>query len=291
MATKTKSEKEEQKQPETAITTVDAPGALTEFDFGDDDGAGFEHQTGADYSIPFLVMLQALSPQVTKRVHPLALPGNMYNTVTETYYDGLKGVLFVPGTTRRMFARWVPRDEGGGFRGQLTPEDPIVLKSIEDSKKFGKYLTPDNENEGKMLQLVETIYVYGAVCDEENGTNGMALIAFTSTKLANYKTWNTRMRNLEIPRASLRPIKPPMWANITRITGDLEHNKKNQEFYVYKMSPGDPRGMLQSLLRPDDPRFQLAKQCAELVGSGRAKVDYSKSGGDEDDGAAKAVPF
>jgi len=289
MATDKKS-KTKDEQPDVAITTTQPAGALVEYDYGDDEGAGFEHQTAADYSIPFLVLLQALSPQVTKRVHPMALPGNLYNTVTEQYYDGLKGVLFVPGTTRRMFARWVPRDEGGGFRGQLLPEDPAVLKAIEDSKKFGKYLTPDEEREGKMLQLSETHYVYGALCDEDGGTAGMALIAFTSTKIANCKLWKTRMRNLEIPRGPGKtPGKPPMWANLTRITADTEKNNKG-EFYVFKMSPGDPRGMLQSLLLADDPRFQLAKQCAELVGSGQAKVDYSKSGGDEED-QPKKTPF
>lgn len=269
-------------EEQTAITTT-TPGTLVAYDYGDDEGAGFSHQTKDDYSIPFVTLMQALTPAVVDRTHPMALSGNMFNTVTEEYVDGVKGFLFVPGTTKHVFARWVPRDEGGGFRGHLDPEDKRVLEAIENAKKFGKYATPDEENEGKKLQLTETFYVYGAVCDENGAAKGMALLAYTSTKIANYKTWMTRMRNVRNELGQ----RPPMWANLTRITAKSDRNNKGQ-FFTFGMSPGDPRGMQQSLLAVEDERFQLAKACAELVRSGKAKVDYAQSGGDSE---SEAQPF
>lgn len=268
MAIKDKS-KTTSKDEETAIVKTEEPGALAVYDYGEDAGSGFEHQTSADASIPFIVVLQALSPNVVERSHPMALPGNFYNTVTEQYYDRDKGFLFVPSTTRHMYGRWVPRDQGGGFRGHVTPEDQEVQKAIKNSQKFGKYLNDDG------LQLTETFYVYGAVCTEEGDADGMALIAFTSTKIKAYKKWMTRVRALRIPIKGREPVQPPLCANLTRFVAGAEKNTKGS-FFVFSPQSGDPRGLMQSLLMPTDPRFQMAKACRELVDSGKAKVDFDK---------------
>lgn len=287
MAKKTTTETTAEDPKTTALENVAPPGALVEYDYGDDEGAGFEHQTAADVSIPFIILLQALTPSVVERTDPMAMSGNMYNTVTERYYDRDKGFLFVPATTRHVYVKWVPRDKGGGFRGHLMPEDPIVQKAIKDSLKFGKYTMTEGD---ELLQLVETFYVYGAICDENGGAEGMALIAFTSSKIKPYKKWITKLRDLRIPRPNGKPpIKPPLYGNLCRMTAFGTKNTKGQPYFNFAVGPGDPRGLTSSLLHGDDPRFLLAKACGELVDSGQAKVDFEKQDGpstEEDGGTA-----
>ena len=131
MATDKKNDKSKSK--DDALEKTPEPGALVAYDYGDDEGVGYEHQTAADTSIPFIILLQGLSPQVKNRIHPMALDGNMMNNVTEQFYDRDQGFLFVPATTRHLFAKWVPRDRGGGFRGHLEPDNPIVLQAIKET--------------------------------------------------------------------------------------------------------------------------------------------------------------
>jgi hypothetical protein len=269
------------------IETIPTPGALVAYDYGEDEGAGYEHQDGSDITIPFMVLLQALSPQVKDRVHPLAVPGSMYNTVTEKYYSADQGFLFVPATTRHLYCRWVPRDEGGGFRGHHDPDEQLVIDAKKASTKFGKFLTPDPENPKKEHQLVETRYVYGALCDEDGGADDMVLLAFTSTKITAYKKWMKRLRGISFPRpGGGPPVHPPLYSNLTRVVGMPADNAKG-DFFVFGMRPGDQRGLMESLLPATDPRFMMAKACKELVDTGKAKVDFEKQGTPE----KTEVPF
>jgi hypothetical protein len=290
MATEKKHKKTDETPETTTVATVPTPGALsTSMDYGDDEGAGFENQTAADLSIPFITVLQPMSPQCVKRVHPMAQPGNLYNTVTETYYDMNIGILIVPATTRRMFAKWVPRDEGGGFRGHLDPDDPDVLDAKKRSINFGKYRVQvpnpkqgDGQPEKVWLQLTETFYVYGVQCSEDGRPEGMVAVANTSSKITDYKKWMTRIRNVTLPprQGSAMPIVPPLYAHLTRLKSRAESNVKG-DFFVFDYSPGDPRGLMQSLLLPTDPRFVMGRSAREMVDSGAAKADYARQGQDE----------
>lgn len=263
------------KQESTELQTTQAPGGLTVFSYGDDEDRGFENQTASDVSLPFMIQLQGLSPQIESMEE--AKPGLWMNTVTEQLYTRDEGFLFVPATTRHLFAEWVPREQGGGFRGHHEPDSRVVQDALKRSTEFGKYGTPEGN------QLTETFYVYGVVCDEEsNDPVTMAVIAFWSTKIRAYKTWMTRNSQfrIESAREPGRKIRPPLYANLTRICSAKSKNNKG-EFYIPKISPADSRGQRESLLAPDDPRFLLAKACLEAVDAGAAKVDFSKSTGGE----------
>ena len=74
--------------------------ALTTFD---DDllsgGTGLEEATSEDFAIPFIRVLQPLSPQLQKQNGNYvenAIAGDLYNTVTGEVHDGEIGILVVP---------------------------------------------------------------------------------------------------------------------------------------------------------------------------------------------------
>lgn len=268
-----KSEKKQEEETKPVATPPSTGGAMVVHDYGEDSGRGYEHQSKADSSIPIINLLQALSPIV---VAEKAKAGQFYNTVTEQLWDREQGFLFLPATTRHVYAEWVPRNEGGGgggYRGQHEVDSPIVLEAIKKSVKFGKFKTEEGNN------LVETFYVYGVICGDDGRPESMALLPFWSTKIKPYRAWMTRLRGFNGANGG----KIPLYANLTRITSFLDHNKENKQFYVTKISSGDPRGLMQSLLAQDDERFQMAKACNMLVDSDQAKVDFSKQndGGEE----------
>ncbi len=276
---------------ETETTTVaktEAPDAMIVApDYGDDAGRGYEHITKDDVTIPFINMLQALSPIV---VAENAKSGDFFNTVTEEIWSRDKGFLFVPGTTRRLFAEWVPRNQGGSkgaFRGHHEVESEVVLNAIKNSTERFK-LKHENGN-----NLVDTRYVYGALCDEDGNAVSMAVVAFFVTKIKPFKAWISRIGAVRVPvMVGDKQVKkqPPMYGNLVRMSAFLDTNKDGKQFYNYKLSAGDPRGLIHSLLGRDDERFQMAKACQVLVDSGSAKVDFDKqTDAPEDDG--EAAPF
>lgn len=256
---------------------------LTTTDYGSDAGRGFEHQSNSDIAIPFINVLQALSPQLDgEGAVPGAKQGMFFNTVTQKLTEGKVGILFVPGTTRQQFIEWVPRAHGGGFVAAHLPNSEVVRVAKSKAHETGGSLkVGDNE-------LMETFYMYGVLSSEDGEVLGMAVIPFTSTKIKAYKNLNTTLRSFMLPLADGRKINPPLFANLVRFTTFKTKNSKG-EFYAVTAAPaqGD---VSKSLLRTNDPRFLAAKECAQLVDSGVAQADYASVAESDPDDDGK-IPF
>jgi len=93
------------------------------------EGAAF----GADeMQIPFVRALQALSPQLGKKKPEYiegAEQGDMFNTVTGEVWKGDDGVTIIPCYQTTKYLEFTPRDQGGGFRGEINPTDPILQRT------------------------------------------------------------------------------------------------------------------------------------------------------------------
>ena len=95
-------------------------------------GGGLEEVTSEDVQIPFLRVLQALSPQI-KKSDPAyikgAEQGGIFNTVTKKFWNGDDGVLVIPTYFQKKLLEFVPRSEGGGFVGEINPKNlPKIVK-------------------------------------------------------------------------------------------------------------------------------------------------------------------
>lgn len=258
------------------LVTLDANNSLAVFDYAEDAGHGFENQTAKDLQLPWLKLLQGLSPEVAKSTVDGAKPGLWMNTVTKDVYPREKGVLLIWATTSHKFGIWTPRKEGGGFHGHLEIDDPNVLKAIDESTEFGQYRYPADPTK----VLTECHYVFGVLCDEEGHGLGMCVVPFKSTHIRPYRAFNSRLDGFRLRAPGKPSQKPPIYAYVTRLTSEESKNNKG-EFYIPKFQSADPRGLLYSLMKRDDERFQLAKLCCEQQNEGKLKVDYSKSQGEE----------
>lgn len=241
---------------------------LAVFDYGSDAGSGFENQSSSDYSIPFLSVLQAMSPQVKEPSDggvEGARQGMIYNTVTEQVYSGKDGIGFIPSLTEHMFVEWVPRDAGGGFVAVHDINSDIVKKAKASTKDFGKYKTASGND------LVETFYIYGVTYDGED-VGEMVTIAFTSTKIKAYKKFSTKIGMFQLRLADGRKVRPPLFAHRVLIKTVKEKNNKG-EFYNFSFDSAEGN-IASSLMAPGDPRLEAAKACREMVGSGMAKINH-----------------
>lgn len=257
-------------------------------DFGDDAGAGMEGARSEELLTPFLGLIQALSPQVDQSspdYQESARPGMLINTMTGQLFDGKTGLDVVPVARDYLYGEWVPRTQGGGFRGTVGPDDERVQRLIRAQGRFKALDTDDG------TELVEQFNLFALVAPPPitEETAEQIVIAFTSTKIGVYKKLFTRIGSLKYP-VNGRIVTPPIWAHRWRLTSVGQKNSAGQPFFnfQFELAASTPR---ESLIRPNEVLYAMAKGFSELVRSGQAKANFEASGSSAGKMDDEAPPF
>jgi len=237
-------------------TALVAAGTYDEFE-----GAGFENQTHDDLLLPFIYLLQSNSPAVAEGEFK---PGMFYNTVTEQATEEL---LFVPAITRHECVAWKP--DRGGFAGTYPMDHEVVLNAKERSADFKDWKTPEGD------ELQETFNVFGVVCNDKEVVC-TAVIPFASKKIKPYRKFMSRLRMFMVSRkGGVGKYNPPLFSNLVLLTSVSEENKFGKyRNVVFNAAINDDLG--ESMMTPDDPRFQAAYEVYKLVKAGTADANYEK---------------
>ena len=247
------------------------------FDYGEMKGDGWDNTSTDDFTIPFLAVIQAMSPQVQENEGEYikdAKAGNLMNTASQELFDGKEGVEFVPCYTQHLFVEWKNRQaDGGGFVATHESDSQVTRDAKERSTAFGKYTVPVEE--GTDHDLVETFYIYGLiVAGEEILTPCM--ISFSSTKIKAYKGIMTPMRQVK--------GRPPIFAFKLRITTISEKNKHGS-FHNFKIAFAGGSAV-DSLMAPDHAFVLAGQEFKVQIAEGKAKVDHgggNAGAGNKDD--------
>lgn len=271
--------KNELAKKEAAGAALAHPGG---YDYGDDSGDGWQNTGSEDFTIPFLSIVQAMSPQVQEteaEYNADAKAGMLMNTASQELFDGKDGVEFIPCYTQHLFVEWKNRQtDGGGFVGIHESDSDIVRAAKAASTNFGKYSVPVEE--GVDHDLVETFYVYGLVVNGEEIVTP-CMISFSSTKIKAYKGIMTPLRQVK--------GRPPLFAFRLKITTIAEKNTKGT-FHNFKLAPANGNAV-DSLIAPDHPLFLAGKEFKVQVATGNAKVDHGGASTGDGDGKEKDAPF
>jgi len=265
----------------TEVDTVKKT-AVGAFDYGDMSHEGFEGTTIKDLSIPFINVLQGLSPEVQEQTVPNAKAGDLLNSVTKEILK--QPLIVIPIEREESWVEWVPRAKGGGLVGRHEPDSEIVLNVIKNN---GGSRIPPKDSEGKRIafktpagnDLIETHYVYCLIMDEEGKTiESYCVLAFSSAKIKAYKDWMTSLYT--------QKGRPPIFANRAKVS-TLKQKNESGTFFIYAIAPLNDTWR-ESLIPPDTEGMKLLKEAQEfrkMIHEGLARPDFdsvAKSGSDAD---------
>lgn len=240
--------------------TTDAVPADLAGAFAEDAGQGLETMSREDKAIPFIALIQSLSPQRKKdnpRYIEGAEEGDIFNTVTGELFKPEDGLEAIPVYFRKVYNVWTPRDAGGGYRGTFASREEAGGKRQDDEGRFGRYYTDDGD------EVIDTAEHYLLV--RSGNTWTPALLSMTSTKLKISRAWNTRMSLVTVPNKP--DVVAPIFARTYMIRSAGQKNEKG-EFFNYVI--GEGRWVTTE-------EYQAAKAFRESLIRGDVKVDYTKS--------------
>jgi len=197
--------------------------------FAGDAGAGMEGTGAESFAIPFLMILQKLSPQVDESSGVAiegAKAGMLFENITRNLIDGKDGVIIIPCAYRRVFLRW---SESQGFQGELLPEDVNRMRQEgEIIERRGKLYVPDKNgavDPDESDRIADTRNHYVLIVDSKTGLWTQALISLSSTQIKKSRALMTALASVKVDSGG-QLITPPTFANLVKATTVPESNDK-----------------------------------------------------------------
>ena len=223
---------------------------------------GFSEVTTEDLAIPFIRILQALSPQVQTREPQYlegASAGMIFNTVLKQAYDGEKGIDVIPCHYNRRFVEWQPREQGGGYINSYLPDDPIVNTTQPDDK--GNDVLPN----GNYLSNTSQFFV--VFLHETMGAQ-KGLITMTSSQLKKSKQWLSQAQSLTGKDANGDAFILPFFSTVYKLTTVPEKSDKGSWFgwEINRVRTLDLED------KQDDALFDMAENFCESIQAGEVQV-------------------
>ena len=269
-----------------------------------------EKLTRDDMSLPFLQMLQALSPVCQKGGEdyvPGAEASCLYNTVTQEVYPTLdnKGnpipglrvidLVYVPS-----HIEWIPRAQGGGFVNEWSPEDAAKIRTVRGEQ--GDIIVEGSPvgTPGNQLQYTHTHYMFYL---GEGGVLEPAVMSMSATQVRASKDWNARIMRQRLPNGAKAPRFFCVW--------DMSSRRRSNDqgtWFVPTFTRSDiklvdedvPPGSILALPNAND----LITQCKDFVTSVRegqikasqearasTQTNDAPEGGPKVDAQGNDIPF
>ena len=225
-------------------------------------GEGMDSIGTEDMQIPFLRVLQALSPEIQKNDPKFikgASAGDLVNTVTGQTWDGDEGVIVIPCGYAVRYLEFGLRDAGGGFQGELPANHPDIANTTREGAS--EILPSGNE-------LVRSAQHLVMIVDPKSGATQQAICDMKKTQLKVSKRWNTQMRMVQYEGPN-GLFNPPMWGTAWRLTAVTESNDRGTwyNFGVTRVEPTEIPGSA----------FEAARSFFQSFKSGEVKTQAGTS--------------
>jgi hypothetical protein len=250
--------------------------------FAEDAGAGFEGATKDSFAIPYLTILQSMSPQTKKSDGAYikgATEGMIINSVTSEVIEAIAaeeadGLEVIVCAYTYTFVEWVTREKGGGFVAEHDSTTGAGLERSARKDDKGRSILPN----GNQINPTHNFYV---LAKNKDGVFTPAVISMTSTQIKKAKRWMTAMNQLRVARPDGSTFQPPMFANKFTLTTAAEKNDKGS-WYGWVIS--DPVQL--DVTEPAEASLYLeARAFKDSVVKGEAKVSAREA-----DSASGPVP-
>ncbi len=239
----------------------------------DASGAGNEGITQAELAIPFIRLLQDLSPQVKKKNDEYvtgAISGMMIETVSKELWSAEDdGIQMIPCHRQFLVNEWVKRKHGGGF----IASHPNIGVAMEECTDHDKH------------DLVDT-HQHAVLVKYSDGEWRPAIFPMKSTMLRASREWNSmllgRQGTFIDEEGDEQKYLLPRFSGIWLIRTAERSNEKG-DFFVPKTPEHviELEDMGEEGVEIFNRAFDFHKQCK----AGETNVDYAKMDeADDDDG-------
>lgn len=212
------SKKPDEKEVGTAVAAAMNTAVGMPLDFAADAGMGTEGADKDSFAIPFVSILQPLSPQVADGVEG-AKPGKFINSVTGEMTDE---VLLVPVAFQRRFLRWQPREKGGGYKGEYAASlvETGAVDGLQKSEDGRYYIGGTNPKEHDQLKDTRNHFV---LLVRPDGTWTQALISMASTQIKVSKRWLSRIQGIQM-KGPQGMFTPPSFSHVYKAKSVKQQN-------------------------------------------------------------------
>jgi hypothetical protein len=190
--------------------------------FAEHAGEGVGNAQATDYALPFIYLLQKLSP-ATDEIEG-AEAGMFLNTVTRNVTEE---TTIIQVDYNKCYNEWIPRDDGGGFIASHKS-----LAEAEQNRQQGQ----NKKGNGPKTQIVETANHYVLEL-QPDGTWMQAILSLTSTKLKASRTLMSRIAQVttDIPGKGL--VQMPSFAKKYLVKPTGPHENEKGKFYAIEIVP------------------------------------------------------
>lgn len=169
---------------------------------------GLEGASAKDIAIPFLLLMQSMSPAVKKGPDQIkgAEEGDFMHSVSKAIFKGDVGVNFILCSFRKQWLEWKPRGAGSGL-ADIHDTDALVdqCKRVD---KVGMVLPNGNT-------LVETAQHYGLIVGED-GSLSRIVLSMSKTQLKKSRQWLSLITNVQV-QGSKGMFNPPAYTYMYRL--------------------------------------------------------------------------
>tara|TARA_Y100000114_G_scaffold48408_2_gene44095 strand:- start:1658 stop:2458 length:801 start_codon:yes stop_codon:yes gene_type:complete len=241
-------------------------------------GEGLENVGAEDMQIPFLRILQPLSPQLNKQDSKYikgASGGDLFNTVTGQFWDSEEGVSVIPCAYQMKYLEFQLRENGGGFMGELDPNSPDI-RSTE--RNGANEMLPSGNELVRSAQFL--VLAFG-----DDGIPQQMICDMKKTQMKIAKQWNTRRAGMKLVHPEKGLFTPPMWATVWKLTSVQESNDKGS-WFNYQIAQGDVKEVSSDILVQARDLYNQFKKGEIKTAAGTAE-EMNQSASDEGD----EIPF
>lgn len=236
-----------------------------------------------DLSIPFLRVLQDMSPQAKPRDPAYvagAAPGDFLHTITKQVWKGEQGLLVLPVHYEKRHIEWKRREDNGGFVADHGYKPELAATTTRDEKN--RDILPN----GNHLVATALYYLLVVQLDERGKLTDVteAVLALTSTQLKVSRLWNTMMRGTTIEDPVSGARRPAQtFYRAYKLTTKVESNDKGS-WYGLSVEVGPTVEQLQDGVE----LYTSGRNLAKMIASGQRKANVQE--GLSEETVAEVVP-
>lgn len=241
-----------------------APVELQQFE-----GAGLENVGASDLLVPRISILQALSPQLSKKKTEFIKDAKMGDIcdvgVGEVFTDG---ILFLPVYYRKDYLEWAPRKSGKG------------LINIHNSPKILDETTRDDKNKPVLPNgnyIAETAQFFGFNLTADGR---QSFLPMASTQLKKARQWLTLATGEKLNRPDGSSFQPPLFYRTYQLT-TAEESNNDGEWFGWKIERGPTLPELEKEGHDWRELMNWAGLFKQSLEQGIARGDVSNMGPDD----------